>query len=103
MPAWPLASLTVGPVQFDTPVWLWLIPLCGALALWIGRKSLSELNTVTQRGALEVRLLIILLLAYGMTEPQWRKESRDVAVTVVLDASRSIPQSWQRDLERYVE
>src|SRR4051812_27729726 len=103
MHTWPLASLTVGPVQFDMPVWLWLIPVCGFLALWIGRKSLSGLGTTTRRVALGVRLLVILLLAGAMAEPQWRKESKDVAVTVVLDASRSIPQAWQRDLERYVE
>jgi uncharacterized membrane protein len=98
-----LASITVGPIQFDTPVWLALIPIGWLLTLWIGRKTLSGLGTTTRRIALVVRLIVILLLAGAMAEPQWRKESKDVAVTVVLDASRSIPQAWQKDLERYVE
>lgn len=98
-----LGSITVGPIQFDTPVWLWLIPVLWALTIWIGRTSLSGLGTTTRRVALVVRLLVIALLAGAMAEPQWRKVAKDVAVTVVLDASRSIPQSWQTDLERYVE
>lgn len=98
-----LSSLPVGPIQFDTPVWLWLIPIGWALSLWIGRKSLSGLGTTTRRVALAVRLLVILLLASAMAEPQWRKEAKDVAVTVVLDASRSIPLHYQRLAEDYIQ
>lgn len=98
-----LASLSIGPIQFDTPVWLLLIPIGWALTLWIGRSTLSGLGTTTRRVALVIRLIVILLLAGAMAEPQWRKTARDVAVTVILDASRSIPQTWQRDLEQYVE
>src|SRR5688500_2251545 len=64
-----LASVTIGPIQFDTPIWLWLIPIGWALSLWIGRRSLSGLGTATRRVALAVRLLVILLLAAAMAEP----------------------------------
>jgi uncharacterized membrane protein len=101
--AFSLASLTVGPVQFESPVWLWLIPASAVLVLWWGRSTLSGLGTATRRLALVVRLLVIALLAGAMAEPQWRKESKKVAVMFVLDASRSVPQKWQRDSEEYVE
>jgi Ca-activated chloride channel family protein len=98
-----LASFMLGPVQFETPVWLWLVPASWALALWIGRDNLSGLATMTRRAAILIRLLVLALLAAAMAEPHWRKESKDVAVTVVLDVSRSIPLSRQRDAESYVE
>jgi uncharacterized membrane protein len=102
---WPLilASLRIGRVQFDAPVWLWLIPIAGALVLWWGRASLSGLGTTTRRTALVVRLLVIALIAAALAEPQWRKESSDVAVTVVLDVSRSVLPDWQMNAERYVQ
>lgn len=96
-----LASMTVGPIQFDSPVWLWLIPIGWALAVWIGRQSLSGLATLTRRVALAIRLLVIAILAMAMAEPQWRNESENVAVTFLLDASRSIPQGWKKDMEVY--
>ena len=68
-----LASLHVGPVQFDTPFWLWLIPIGWAATIWIGRASLSGLGTITRRVALAVRLIVIAILAGAMAEPQWRK------------------------------
>lgn len=98
-----LAVLTVGPVQFDSPVWLWLIPIGWALVVWIGRQSLSGLATLTRRVALGIRLLVIAILAMTMAEPQWRNESKNVAVTFLLDASRSIPQGWKKSMEEYAE
>lgn len=98
-----LAAVNIGPVQFDTPVWLWLIPVGWAWCIWFGRSSLSGLGTLSRRVALVVRLLVIVLIAGAMAEPQWKKQTKDVAVTFVLDASRSIPLQWQKDQERYVE
>lgn len=98
-----LAALALGPIQFESPVWLWLIPIGWALALWFGRSSLSGLATLTRRIALAVRLIVLAILAMTMAEPHWRRESKNVAVTFVLDASRSIPQGWQKSMEEYVE
>ncbi|MCC6660343.1 MAG: VWA domain-containing protein [Phycisphaerales bacterium] len=97
-----LASLSVGPIQFQMPVWLWLIPATWALSLWIGRQNLSGLATGTRRAAMVIRLLVLAILAGAMAEPNWRTESKDVAVTAVIDASRSVPMSRQRDADRYI-
>src|SRR3954470_3903720 len=98
-----LASIHAGPIQFDTPVWLLLIPALWALAFLIGRKSLSGGGTVTRWVALGVRLLVIALLAGTMAEPQWRKESKDTAVTLILDASESGPSALQTDVKAFVQ
>ncbi|MBL9001173.1 MAG: VWA domain-containing protein [Phycisphaerae bacterium] len=98
-----LASLRIGPVQFDEPIWLLLIPFLGLLSVWIARRSLSGLGTMTRWVALAVRLVVIGLLAGALAEPQWRMESKDVAVTVILDASESVPTAKQREVEAYIE
>ncbi len=98
-----LVGVSLGPVQFDTPIWLWLIPVLWLAALWIGRKSLSGLGTTTRRVALVVRLLVIALLAGAMAEPQWKEKSEDVAVTVVLDSSKSVSPAWQARSDQYVQ
>ncbi|MFM9994649.1 MAG: glutamine amidotransferase [Phycisphaerales bacterium] len=98
-----LAALVAGPIQFETPVWLWLIPVGWALTVWIGRRSLSGMATATRRVALVVRLIVLALLAGAMAEPQWRDESKSVDVSVVLDASRSIPRDRQDQAVAYVQ
>ena len=98
-----LAALTVGPVQFDQAHWLILIPVLGAATAWMGRRSLAGLGPVTRWVALAVRLVVIAAIAGALSEPQWRTVSKDVAVTVVLDVSQSIPGSSQGSMERYVE
>lgn len=97
-----LASIHFGPVQFDVPIWLALIPILFAGTLWIGRKSLAGLGSTTRWIALAVRLLVIVLLCAALAEPQWRRESDDVAVTVIMDSSQSVPASLQDDVERYI-
>jgi Ca-activated chloride channel family protein len=98
-----LAELVVGPIQFDVPAWLLLLPILGVLTWWIGRKSLAGLGPTTRWLALAARLLVIAAIAGALAEPRLRKESEDVAVTVVLDVSRSIPASEQRRIETYID
>jgi uncharacterized membrane protein len=83
-------------------VWLLLVPPLWALTLWLGRKSLAGGGTVTRWVSLAVRLLVILILAGAMAEPQWRKESKDVAVTLILDASESVSSAFQTDVKNFV-
>lgn len=97
-----LGSLIVGPVQFDAPTWLWLIPILWALSVWIGLKNLSGLGHTTRWTVLAIRLLVILLISAALAEPQWRKVAKDVAVTMVLDTSQSVPGKLQRDVEQFV-
>lgn len=98
-----LASLTVGPVQFDTPVWLLLFPTCGLVVVLLGLRSLSGLGSVTRWVAMIVRLVVIGLIAGAMAEPQWRREAKDVAVTVIMDTSESVPSSKQSEADGYVK
>lgn len=98
-----LGSIHIGPVQFDTPVWLLLIPIMWVLVLIIGRKSIAGLGGASKWTALGVRLAVIALLAGAMAEPQWRRQSKDVAVTFVLDASKSVPPPLQAEVDKYVE
>ncbi len=98
-----LAAVNVGPIQFDNPIWLWLIPIGWAFCFWFGRSSLSGLGTLTRRIALVVRLIVLVLIAGAMAEPQWRKVSKDVAVTFILDSSKSIPLNMQKESETYVD
>lgn len=95
--------MVVGPLQFDSPFWLWLIPILGGLAVLIGRRSLSATSSWSRRAGLALRLLVIAALAGALAEPQWRRVAEKVAATVILDASRSVPKLLQDEAERYFE
>jgi uncharacterized membrane protein len=95
-------------VQFDQPGWLILIPILWAVAVWIGRQSLSGLGTTTRRVALAVRLLVIALIVCAVARPNWRREAENVAVTVVNDRSKSVILAEQLQenpsvAERYID
>ncbi|MBL8763897.1 MAG: VWA domain-containing protein [Phycisphaerae bacterium] len=98
-----LGSLQIGPVQFAQPVWLALIPLTWAMSVWIARRTLSGMGTPMRRASLALRLLVFALLAGAMADPQWRREADLVAVTVVLDASRSQPAALQAEADAYLK
>jgi len=97
-----LASLNLGPIEFLSPTWLLLIPILLGLSLWISRRSLSGLGHATRIAALVIRAIVICLLAGAMAEPQLRKESKDVAVNAVIDASRSVPAELQQRVETFI-
>jgi len=97
-----LASVTFGPVQFDTPVWLIPIPVLCLIAAWMARRSLAGLGTITRWVALAVRLIVIALILIAMAEPQWRREAKDVAAIVVLDTSESVPSAKQSEVEEFI-
>ena len=97
-----LGALVAGPLQFDAPIWLLLIPILGTGTVLLGSRSMSGLGPATRRTALGVRLVVIALLAGAMAEPQWREQAEAVSVTVVADESRSVPSAQQEDVRRYV-
>lgn len=90
-------------LTFDRPIWLYLMIPAAGLAIWIARRSLSGMSSRARRFALLVRLLVIALLVIALAEPQWNRTSRSVAVTVVLDASRSMPSVRQTQANQYLE
>ncbi len=97
-----LASLSLGPIEFLAPVWLLLIPVLGGLTLWISRKSIAGLGNASRLTAIGVRLVVLSILAGAMAEPQLRKVSEDVAVSAVIDASRSVPDELQTRVDRFL-
>ena len=97
-----LASLVLGPIQFDRPVWLILIPTLGIVTWWIGRRSLAGLDSKLRWVAFFARLLVIALLAGALAEPATRRQSKDVAVTIVQDLSRSIPRVLDEHIDSYI-
>ncbi|MEK6704099.1 MAG: glutamine amidotransferase [Planctomycetota bacterium] len=97
-----LAALSVGPIQFDNPGWLWFFPGLVVVIVWLARRSLSGLGTVTRWVALAARLLVVALLVGTLAEPSWRKVAKDVAVTVLLDVSDSVPQARLKQAETYM-
>lgn len=77
-------------MQFDQPIWLALAPVCCALVVWIGRKSLSGMGTAARRVALVIRLLVVLMLVCVVARPHWRREGKNVSVAVIVDESDSV-------------
>lgn len=103
LPAATLGSLVLGPVEFAAPWWLVALPVLWALTVWIGRRSLSGLGGSTRWVALGVRLAVLLLIVAALAEPSLRRESRDVALTVLVDGSQSVPTDLQRQIDAYIE
>jgi uncharacterized membrane protein len=98
-----LGALTVGPIQFDNPRLLWIFPVLAILTILIAGKSLSGLGSITRWVALGARLVVLVMIVGALAEPSWRKESKSVAVTVLIDVSDSIPASSQKKAESYLQ
>ena len=95
--------MIVGPVEFDAPQWLWLAPALWVVVWLLARRSLSGLGRKTKIVALVVRVLVIALLVGSLAEPHLRDESEDVASIVILDVSRSVPNTQAEDARTYIE
>ncbi len=98
-----LAALILGPIELARPEWLVLGGVAAALVVLIGRKSLSAVGNASRRLALGVRLLVTALLTAALCEPAIRDESEKLAVTAVIDMSRSVPTAVQARAEAFVE
>jgi len=92
----------VGPLQFDSPHWLLLIPILGLIAWWMARRNLSGLSRKMRLVSLGVRIGVIILLSAALAEPRWRTEGDAVAVTVVMDVSDSMPRDSLDAARAYV-
>ena len=102
-------AFNIGPIAFDQPLWLVLVPICWVLIVWIGRQSLSGLGTMSRRAAMIMRLLVVLLVIGAVAKPYWRKEAKGVNLTVVVDVSDSVnrklklPDGRMVDVSTYVD
>lgn len=97
-----LAELVLGPIQFQREIYLFLILILGALTILIARRSISGLGNGSRIAALVVRLIAITLIVGALAEPSIRDQSKDVGVTVIVDASRSIPAGAQEQIDAYI-
>ncbi|MEO1585513.1 MAG: VWA domain-containing protein [Planctomycetota bacterium] len=100
--AFSIASLVLGPVELARPAWLAVGAGALVLVLLIARKSLAASVGASRRTAVGVRVVVVVLLAGALAEPSIREKSERLAVTAVIDTSRSIPTSVQADAERYI-
>ncbi len=99
----PLGVLPVGPLQFDEPIWLLLIPALWALTLFLSRRSIAGLDRGTRIAAIIIRLALIVLIVGAIAEPHSRKVSHAVSVTAVVDESRSIPPARRLAVDQYLD
>lgn len=97
-----LASIAIGPVQFDSPIFLCLLVILLPLAVWIAARNLSGLSSTSRKVAVGVRLLLITLVVLVLAEPHTRRTSKDVGVTAIVDASRSIPTPLLSEMDAYI-
>ncbi|MGV6813425.1 MAG: VWA domain-containing protein [Phycisphaerales bacterium] len=97
-----LASMAIGPIQVSQEIYLVLIPVLGIITVFLARKSISGLGRSSRIAALIVRLLAITAIVFALAEPSLRKTSDDVGVTVIVDASRSIPIGAQEQIDQYI-
>ncbi len=93
---------TLGVVAFERPAWWLLLPVLVALTLWLSRRSLSGLASRTRIAAIAVRVLVLTLLVGVLAEPLWLLRNEGVAVSVVLDVSRSMGPDVQKRAEDFL-
>lgn len=96
-------EMTLGFISFDRPVW-WLAYIPVALVIiWLARKSLSGLGSRSKVWAIGLRLVVAALIIGALAEPNFRRRARDLAVTFILDASRSNPKESIKRVEEKFE
>lgn len=94
--------MVLGPIEFAQPVWLLLIPALAAVSWFTARRSLTGLGRAAHLTALGVRFLVLTLLAAALADPHSRRVSEGVAVTAIVDASRSVPPEARAALKPFL-
>ncbi|MFG0326348.1 MAG: VWA domain-containing protein [Phycisphaerales bacterium JB037] len=97
-----LASLSLGPLRFDEPWILVLLPIALVAVVWIGRSSLAGLSGWTRWASPIVRCVLMGLLIAVAAQPGCRRRADAVAVVAVVDVSRSIPLGLAEQAQRFV-
>lgn len=98
-----LGALVVGPVQFDSSVWLAIGAGLAVVSMLMARRSIAGLGPVARWVSLGARTLLLMLLFATLAEPQLRRVGKDVAIINVLDASQSVPADLQARVDRFLE
>ncbi len=80
------------PIQFDRPIWLWLLLLLIPVYL-ISHRSAGGggLSRMKATVSFAFRTLIIFILSLVLAEPSWVRTGEGITTTIILDRSQSIP------------
>ncbi len=84
---------TLTTVEFDYPLWLFLL-LLAPLTVVIAWRSLSRFESARPWIATILRTLGILLLAVSLAEPKVRQAGEHITVLFVVDRSLSVPTQY---------
>lgn len=93
----PFSSL-----QFEQPGWLLVIPFLLFISWWIARPMLRGWERRRHAIYLTIRSVLLAALCFALADPSLHRPSRDVAVVVVRDTSRSIPPEQQRSIDGFL-
>jgi len=93
----------LGPLQLDQPWALLLLAIALPPVFLLASRTLAGGGRFSRRAAITLRVVVTLLLVGALCEPRLRDEAEDLAVTVVLDASRSVPLDRQDAVDAWVE
>ncbi|CAN5840936.1 VWA domain-containing protein [soil metagenome] len=98
----PRMVLAADSIAFNRPHWLWLILPVALLLIVIARRSISGMGTRLRRVALSLRIVLAACVIATVAEPMWQRKSEQVAVTTILDVSRSQPPDVTRKTQEYL-
>ncbi len=88
-------------IHFANPKALILLALLVFVVIW-ARKSMAGLGPVRGTIALVLRFLIVLLTVLALAQLQWSFTKDEMAVVVVFDQSRSVPDATQKSALDYL-
>ncbi|MBN2580764.1 MAG: VWA domain-containing protein [Pirellulales bacterium] len=88
--------------SFQSPAWLWLLPVLLPAVWWYSYRRLAGLGSVRRWVVLITRSLVLTLLVFALAELQFVQTSDRLTVIYLLDQSMSIPEQDRREMIRYV-
>ncbi len=87
---------------FDSPKFLWLLPVL-LIPLWVfSFKSLAGLGPVRRIFALAFRTLVLTICVLALADIQLKRSTEKLSVIYLLDQSKSIQPSQRKNLVDYV-
>jgi uncharacterized membrane protein len=89
------------PLQFDRPIWLWLLVLIVPVFL-MARRSIGGQSRLKSTVTFALRVIVILLLSVALAEPVWEQRGEGLTVTVILDRSQSVPLPLKRSAVEFL-
>jgi uncharacterized membrane protein len=92
----------VGPLGFERPAWLLVYLPIALVIVLIARRTLAGGATRTRLWALALRLVLAAILVGVLARPQLRRTAKDLAVTFIVDVSRSQPKDTLASAQRLI-